>query len=249
MDTVARDVVVNPQQARELLSAVRHNYPSLEAFFACLYFSALRPAEARHLRGADCALPATGWGELRLRGSTQEAGHLWTDSGQANEDRPLKHRASRASRVVPAPPELVASLHHHISQFAASPYGRLFVTRIGPAGVPLPAPFTKLHMGTVYRVWDTARAEVFSKAEYDSPLAKRPYDLRHAAVSLWLNSGVPPTQVAEWAGHSVHVLLKVYAKCVYGQEEASRLRIAAALANTLDDAAPLTSRRIPGEQP
>lgn len=33
-----------------------------------------------------------------------------------------------------------------------------------------------------------------------SPLAKRPYDLRRAAVSTWLNSGVPATKVAEWAG-------------------------------------------------
>jgi hypothetical protein len=40
---------------------------------------------------------------------------------------------------------------------------------------------------------------------------------------------VPATQVAEWAGHSVHVLLRVYAKCVYGQEEQARQRIEAAL--------------------
>jgi hypothetical protein len=39
--------------------------------------------------------------------------------------------------------------------------------------------------------------------------------------SLWLNAGVPAPQVAEWAGHSVHVLMKVYAKCIYGQEEAA----------------------------
>jgi integrase len=60
-------------------------------------------------------------------------------------------------------------------------------------------------------------------------LAKRPYDLRHAAVSFWLNEGVPATQVAEWAGHSVHVLLKVYAKCIEGQDEAARRRIEEAL--------------------
>jgi integrase len=63
----------------------------------------------------------------------------------------------------------------------------------------------------------------------DRHLAKRPYDLRHAAVSLWLNAGVPATQVSEWAGHSVNVLLRVYAKCVVGQDEASRQRVQAAL--------------------
>ena len=39
-------------------------------------------------------------------------------------------------------------------------------------------------------------------AEQASPLARRPYDLRHACLSTWLNGGVYPTQVAEWAGHS-----------------------------------------------
>ena len=62
-------------------------------------------------------------------------------------------------------------------------------------------------------------------------MARRPYDLRHAAVSLWLNAGVPATQVAEWAGHSVNVLLRVYAKCIYGQDEAARQRVQAALAD------------------
>jgi len=62
-------------------------------------------------------------------------------------------------------------------------------------------------------------------------LARRPYDLRHAAVSLWLNAGVPATQVAEWAGHSVNVLLRVYAKCIYGQDEAVRQRVQVALAD------------------
>jgi hypothetical protein len=48
-------------------------------------------------------------------------------------------------------------------------------------------------------------------------------------VSLCLNAGVPATQVAEWAGHSVNVLTRVYAKCIYGQEGAARLRVEAAL--------------------
>ncbi|NMH98603.1 hypothetical protein [Pseudonocardia acidicola] len=50
-----------------------------------------------------------------------------------------------------------------------------------------------------------------------------------AAVSTWLNAGVPSTQVAEWAGHSVGVLHQIYAKCVVGQEDAARQRIAAVL--------------------
>ena len=57
----------------------------------------------------------------------------------------------------------------------------------------------------------------------------RPFDLRHAAVWLWLNAGVPAPQVAEWAGHSVAVLLKIYAKCIDGEDEIARRRIEAAL--------------------
>jgi hypothetical protein len=48
-------------------------------------------------------------------------------------------------------------------------------------------------------------------------------------VSTWLNAGVAPTQVAEWARHSVAVLLRVYAKCIAGQEEAARNRVTLAL--------------------
>jgi hypothetical protein len=48
-------------------------------------------------------------------------------------------------------------------------------------------------------------------------------------VSTWLNGGVPATQVAEWAGHSVEVLLRVYAKCIEGQDTAAKRRIENAL--------------------
>jgi integrase len=78
---------------------------------------------------------------------------------------------------------------------------------------------------TYTRVWRKARTLALTEAQQATPLAKVPYHLRHAAVSLWLNSGVPATQVAEWAGHSVAVLLKVYAQCIDGQDDAARRRI------------------------
>ena len=77
-----------------------------------------------------------------------------------------------------------------------------------------------------------------------SPLARRPYDLRHAAVSTWLNAGVPATQVAEWAGHSVAVLLQIYAKCLAGQDETARKRIDA----TLRDPSPTRKHRHTGHK-
>ena len=63
---------------------------------------------------------------------------------------------------------------------------------------------------------------------------RRVYDLRHACVSTWLNGGIPPAQVAEWAGHSVAVLLKVYAKCIDGQDQIAKRRIEDALRETSD---------------
>jgi integrase len=65
--------------------------------------------------------------------------------------------------------------------------------------------------------------------EQVSPLARRPYDLRHACVSTWLNGGVAPTQIAEWAGHSVDILLRIYAKGLIGQDEIAKRRITEAL--------------------
>lgn len=62
-----------------------------------------------------------------------------------------------------------------------------------------------------------------------SIFAKRPYDLRHGGVSLWLNAGVPATEVAARAGHSVDVLLKVYAKCIDGEGDTFNRRIDDAL--------------------
>lgn len=41
-----------------------------------------------------------------------------------------------------------------------------------------------------------------------SPLAGTPYNLCHTVLSTWLNEGMPPTDIAEWAGNSVEVLLR-----------------------------------------
>ena len=227
--SVDRRVVVNADQARALLDAVEAEKPSgtrLVAFFGALYYAALRPGEAATLRLADLVLPAQGWGELLLAGSTPEAGASWTDSGRRREERELKHRARGETRSVPCPPPLAALLRAHVERFGTAEDGRLFRGVRGG----------ELAESTYCRVWRKAREHALSPAEVASPLARRPYDLRHAAVSMWLNAGVPSTQVAEWAGHSVAVLHQIYAKCIVGQEDAARRRIAAALGEASPDA-------------
>ena len=129
-DEVDRRSVVNPRQALSLLYAVCAVAPWLVAFFACLYFAGLRPAEAVHLRAADCDLPDDdGWGTLRLSGSTPHVGEGWGDDpGAVREDRELKHRAKSTVRPVPAPPALVRILRWHIAVYGCGRDGRLFVT-------------------------------------------------------------------------------------------------------------------------
>lgn len=218
---------------RALLVAVDDIYAPLTAFFGCLYYAALRPAEALYLRETDCTLPGKGWGELLLVGSTQQSGRAWSDSGDAKEDRGLKHRPGRDTRVVPACPDLVRLLKRHIDQFGTGAGGRLFVTRTGRLGRPVAGPYgASVSTNSYGRIWRKAREKALSRSQAESPLAGRPYDLRHACLSTWLNAGVEATQVAEWAGHSVHVLMRVYARCIYGQEGAAQKRTEDALRET-----------------
>ncbi|HVQ91511.1 MAG TPA: tyrosine-type recombinase/integrase [Mycobacteriales bacterium] len=221
-ESVDRRAVVDHARARRLLAAVRAQGPMgerLEAFFGCMYYAALRPGEVVALGKGNTSLPADGWGELALDLSDPATSPQWTDDG-ARRRRQLKHRAKEEVRFVPVVPQLTTLLQQHLSRFGTAPDGRLFRAENG-------GPVSDSVYG---RLWQKARLAALTPEEQASPLAARPYDLRHAAVSTWLNAGVPATQVAEWAGHSVHVLLKVYAKCILGQQDAARQRIEAALA-------------------
>ncbi|MFD7027206.1 hypothetical protein ACFWAR_04115 [Streptomyces sp. NPDC059917] len=79
----------------------------------------------------------------------------------------------------------------------------------------------------IRRAWRSARQEVLTPEEIASPLGKRVYDLRNTCLTNWLNDGVPPAQVAEWAGNSVPVLLAVYARCIVGHLSDLKKRIEA----------------------
>ena len=98
-------------------------------------------------------------------------------------------RARNSTRYVPVAPALCELLDRHIAEYPAGANGRLFVTRRGPWGSFRPTagqPVTNNAYGTA---WRKAREKVLTPAQQRSPMARRPYDLRHAAVSLWLNAG------------------------------------------------------------
>lgn len=222
VEAIDKRVVVNPAQAVRLLEAVRcqgRNGRHLVAFFGLLYYGALRPAEAAALGKGDMALPEAGWGELYLPRSAPTTGAAWSDSGKRRDRRGLKHRPREEVRAVPCAPPLTELLHQHLTEFGTAADGRVIRGARGD----------DLSDSTYGRIWQRAREQALTPGEVVSPLARRPYDLRHAAVSTWLNGGVAPTQVAEWAGHSVAVLLRVYAKCIAGQGQAARDQISRAL--------------------
>lgn len=219
---VDRRVVASPEQVRALLGAVRdagRRGDHLVPFFGCLYFAGMRPGEVVALRAAQCVLPAAGWGRVELTTSEPRAGAAWTDDGEARESRELKRRSVAEVRPVPIPPELVELLRRHLDRYGAAADGRLF--RSGDDG--------PLQESTYRQVWAKARTLALTEAQAASPMARRPYDLRHGAASLWLNAGVQPTEVARRLGHGVAVLLRVYANCVDGEHDAVNERISEAL--------------------
>lgn len=123
------------------------------------------------------------------------------------------HRDRRIHRLA------VGTEAPHIDAYGVAKDGRLFRSERG--GVVASTALSD--------VWAAARPLALTPDQVASPLAGRPYDLRHAAVSLWLNGGVSPPDMAERAGHGVDVLLRVYAKCLGGGEEVANKRREATL--------------------
>lgn len=229
---VDRRVVINHAQGRRLLAAVRVEAPRMVAWFGTMYYAACRPGEVREIRRDDLVIPPRGsdrWGELLLATNDPEVGAAWNDGGQRTA-RALKHRAPEDRRPVPVHPLLTDLYWDHLDEFGTAPDGRLFFSPrdAGPVA-------GSWHI----EVWKRTRARAFTPAEVVSPLAARPYDLRHACLSEWLNAGVPVTRIAEWAGHSVAVLMRTYAQCIVGQDELARKLIDTALRTSLPAVDPI----------
>jgi integrase len=232
VDRVDPRVVVNRRQARQLLVAVsyvgswdRGRGRRLVAFFATLYYAGMRPAEAVGLRIEDCYLPSKGWGRLTLATTRPVAGKQFTDSGRRHDERGLKQRDPDEERPVPIPPALVRFLREHIAEFGIAEDGRIFSNERG--GI--------LGASTYSRAWEDARQLALPPTKVASPLAGRPYDLRHAAITLWLNEAVPVAEIARRVGNSTEVIHKRYEGCVDGQEQAINDQIQAAFGDEDDD--------------
>jgi integrase len=211
--------VASPAQVRAILAQIASIRPELVAFFGCLYYAALRPEEGVALRRDNLILPRQGWGKLILTGACPRTGAAWTSTGVPHEPRGLKHRPDGAIRIVPIPPALVTLLRQHLRDHGTAPDGRLF--RGARGGM--------LSESLYGRTWHAARGAALGPALAATGLARRPYDLRHAALSLWLTATGAPAEVAARAGNSVPVIQAAYAHCIDGQDKTISQQIESAL--------------------
>ena len=163
---VDRRSVVNHRQAPALLEAVKVQEPSgprLVAFFALMYYSALRPEEAVDLDRDHIVLPPASrprvWGELHLTSAAPHAGRNWTNDGSLRETRALKHRVEGESRTVPIPPQLASILRTHLAEFPDGLDGRLFY---GVRSESLPST-------TYMQAWREARKAALTPREQRVP--------------------------------------------------------------------------------
>jgi len=214
--------VASPAQVGAILAQVNSTRPELTAFFGCLYYAALRPVEAVALRGEDLILPEDRRGKIILTSACPRTGTPWTSTGTPHEPRGLKHRPAGATRVVPIPPVLVSMLRRHLDEYGSTPDGRLF--RGARGGI--------LSESVYGRAWHAARQAALGPDLAATTLARRPYDLRHAGLSPWLNASAEPAEVAARAGNSARVLHDVYLHCTSGRDDT----VSQQIEDTLDNA-------------
>lgn len=185
------------------------------AFFAAIGLSGMRPSEVAGLHVSDLTLPEDGWGLARLRGALTTPGTRYSGTDGVTQSKGLKHRAVADIREVPLPPSLVAILRHHINDFATT--SLVFTNAAG-------AHITPHNYG---KAWSRARAQLWPAPH---PLSDaRVYDLRHSAASTMLSAGINPAEVARRLGHSVDMLMKVYASVFQDERERANQSLGAYL--------------------
>lgn len=190
----------------------------------------LRPGEAIELRRRDIDIKADGRATVTAGGTRAHVPDRYLMEGESRR-RPLKGRGERARRTIPLPAELVPVLQRQLAEFTPAPrHAYLFTT---PAGA-------RLNLSNFQRdVWGPAREGVFEQGD---PLrGVRRHDLRHAAITAWLNAGVPLKIAQAWSGHkSASVLLNTYLGVIAGDEDVALARYEAYLQRKEDRDGPIS---------
>ncbi len=177
-DPIDADLVMDPAQVFELADACGAIDRRYECFVLIQGVCGLRPGEARELRRKDFDL-ASRPAIVTVAGSYSDVGDRCFDRGESRR-RPLKGRGARATRPIAIPEKLVARLQGHLDEFVGPEADALVFTTCAGARINL-SRFS-------VNVWRPAREKLFAD---DSPLRNvRRHDLRHSAITTWLNRGV-----------------------------------------------------------
>lgn len=218
---VDKDIVLSVNQALELADrcVTAGTWGEVvRCYVLVMALCGLRPNEAVGLVWDDIELPedrSPGW--LVVRRSRRLVAARWLDPEEDPEWGPLKDRDLAESRRVPIHPILVTRMRQHRDAIGPGPGGLVF-HRGG-------RPFDLSVFGR--QVWEPARSEMFPSRPGLAPddprqpkLSRlRRHDLRHAACSWWLRSGVDATVCQRWSGHkSLSVFLDVYQGVAPGRE-------------------------------
>jgi integrase len=213
---VAVDITTLPSMADvddlvDAVTALRTEGARYGAFFACIAYAGMRPSEIAALEVSDLELPKGGWGRATLRESEPSPGRRYTGTDSTRQRKALKHRPIGSVRPVPLPPPLVAYLRNHLDRWPSN--DAVFINGGGRT-------VTAENYG---KVWNRIKPVVWGS---NHPAAGAvPYDLRHTAATVMIRAGVPLAEVARRLGHSVDVLLRVYAGLFADDEERSNYAI------------------------
>jgi integrase len=231
-DDLRAELVMDPRQVLDMSAACGAIDPRYECFVLIQGACGLRLGEARELRRRDIDLksrPAT----VTVRGQHSELPERFFSDGETRR-RPLKGRGHRTTRKIPIPAPLAPRFTAHLAQFVErKPDALVFTTPTG----------RRIHTSNFHRsVWKTAREQVF---EEDSPLREvRRHDLRHSAVTAWLNSGVLLKTAQKWSGHrTASVLLNTYLGVMRDDAAVSLARTEATFEAALQDSDSSQARR------
>lgn len=184
----------------------------------------MRPGEAVELRVRNLTITNGHPTAVTVRGTHAEVPDRFLLDGETRR-RPLKGRGHRASRTIPVFTGLRPVLARHVKAYTdGRDAARVFSNTAG----------SKINLSNFHRdIWDAARTATFPA---DSPLRQvRRHDLRHAAITAWLNAGVPLKTCQAWSGHAaVSVLLDTYLGATRGDDQLGQTRVDAALNYLLD---------------
>lgn len=202
-----RSRVPSPAQARVIVNAVCSTRSGAispvrtrryRAFLTVAWTAGLRPSEIRGLRLEDVTLPATGWGQARVSTPTIVTERRLTGTAANHVERSApKGRCPGEVREVPLPPEAVQALLLHLQLNKVDAGGRLFTHSDG-------GPITQSGLGSVWRAG-------LRRIPGEPWKGLRMYHLRHTAATWQLEADELPKEVARRMGHSVTVLMDVYA--------------------------------------